>query len=878
MLTEAEEFDRLIGDQWVTLGQSFTQLHDKGDITLSIDGESVTINRIITGYKADDRFVPARLSTIYDAVNKLRLQKAGAPGDTAPEENAEGTGAERPVPVLCHREHMRPAAVCRVCLVEVKGFPRLVAACHQPVEPGMVVQTIAKSARVQRAVKTVTELLLSDHQTPPGDDKLRDFAKDELAALRDRLKTREKLDVSASRFSPSGIDRGQDESSPVILVDHNACILCDRCIRACNDVKSNGVLSRMNKGFSARIAFDLNDPMGESSCVACGECMISCPTGALSNRQVINVEWDKPTSHFPPEPVSLAGLRLVALFADISPAFLAWNQSAIRRRRYRKGEVVCKQGDFGASAFIIEKGTFEVLVEPSQDKPKVEPPTAWGWFRRQPPVPATAGEGHASPRSDSPAVLKQVHGKWVSTLTADDVMFGEMACMSFYPRSATVVAASDDCEVLEVLRNVLYMLGRTQSSKEVLDRLYRQRAIDNHLQRVSLFAKLPDAVYKPVLDFLRERVKLVRVHKGQVIVRQGEKADHFDMIRIGFVKVSRPAPGRTDTVVNYLGPDEYFGEIGLLAQIPTTKQRLGLQDDLRTATITALDHVDVVRIDGQDFKLLVRAFLGESSILDEVAAEKQQAERQIADRAGEQKLTPDQAKPEQAAVAASFDRWHEVLQRLLNAVAAEDKSANVAERLVQTAGQRLAQNRAEIARLEGKPLDEYLRQGLMEATNLLVLDLEKCTRCDECVKACRDVHRRKDVNEYEVPGGLTRLIRDGLRFDKYLVASSCRACLDPYCMVGCPVGSIQRNTDGTVLIKDWCIGCGLCERNCPYGNINMHGTPDSTKKKAVAATCDNCADAGADPRCVYACPHDAAHRMTGSDLLLRIESANGSGA
>ena len=69
----------------------------------------------------------------------------------------------------------------------------------------------------------------------------------------------------------------------------------------------------------------------------------------------------------------------------------------------------------------------------------------------------------------------------------------------------------------------------------------------------------------------------------------------------------------------------------------------------------------------------------------------------------------------------------------------------------------------------------------MNAQSLLVLDLEKCTRCDECTKACADAH-----------DGVTRLIREGLRFDKFLVASSCRSCLDPYCMVGCPVGSIRR--------------------------------------------------------------------------------------
>ena len=80
-----------------------------------------------------------------------------------------------------------------------------------------------------------------------------------------------------------------------------------------------------------------------------------------------------------------------------------------------------------------------------------------------------------------------------------------------------------------------------------------------------------------------------------------------------------------------------------------------------------------------------------------------------------------------------------------------------------------------------------------------------------CVRACADAH-----------DGVTRLIREGLRFDKYLVATSCRQCRDPLCMVGCPVGSIRRRNSLEVIIEDWCIGCGLCAKNCPYGNINMH--------------------------------------------------------
>ena len=166
--------------------------------------------------------------------------------------------------------------------------------------------------------------------------------------------------------------------------------------------------------------------------------------------------------------------------------------------------------------------------------------------------------------------------------------------------------------------------------------------------------------------------------------------------------------------------------------------------------------------------------------------------------------------------------------------------------------------------------EEFLKQGLFNAQSLLVLDLESCTRCDECTRACADTH-----------DGVTRLVRDGLRFDKYLVASSCRSCFDPYCLVGCPVDAIHRSGDSLeIQIDDHCIGCGLCASNCPYGNINMHGfseqrvDPQSQQRIAVvqqkATTCDLCRSVDSQPSCVYACPHEAAFRMTGAELMRRV--------
>src|SRR5260221_13507652 len=92
--------------------------------------------------------------------------------------------------------------------------------------------------------------------------------------------------VSEPRYARRTVSRGHDDSSLSIAVDHDACILCDRCIRGCDEVRNNFVLGRTGKGYAADIAFDLNSPMGDSTCISGGGCMVSCPTGALTNKGV----------------------------------------------------------------------------------------------------------------------------------------------------------------------------------------------------------------------------------------------------------------------------------------------------------------------------------------------------------------------------------------------------------------------------------------------------------------------------------------------------------------------------------------------------------------------------------------------------------------
>src|SRR5579872_464664 len=674
------------------------------------------------------------------------------------------------IPTLFHQQNETPVGVCRVCIVEAGGRV-LTASCVRPAENGMVVST--NSEKVVNARRTLVELLMADHPSPCA--RQRQSGDCELETLA-RLEG-----LGEPRFPKRLSSRGQDESSFAIAVDHEACILCDRCIRGCDEIRSNNVLGRRGKGFNAGIAFDLNAPMGNSTCVSCGECMVSCPTGALTNRRVVETELHG-------DPVESEELKQLRYFEKVSGTFLELNRNAIVRRNFRKGEIICREGEYGSTAFYIVEGTAQVYLSTPIAHVKTSG-GASGFFSRL--GSRLAGrkqdrrDGETDRRSipiDAPVDLP--YDSPIAELGPGD-LFGEMTCMSLYPRSATVQAATD-CVMYEMLRNVLDIMQRNKTLKAQIDDNYRRRALEDHLKSVPIFAPLTEEF----IDSLRASVELIRYNKGDVICRQGDLADAFYLIRIGFIKVAEDHP-EGELILAYLGRGGYFGEIGLLTE------------GRRVATCTALDHVEVVRISKDDFQRMMDAFPDVRARLESVAIRHQEENRQRA-------------------------------------------TVNV-------------------------PLNQFLTQGLMEAQSLLILDLEKCTRCDNCVRACADAH-----------DGITRLIREGLRYENYLVATSCRQCRDPLCMVGCPVGSIRRRNSLEVIIEDWCIGCGLCAKNCPYGNITLHpfevniDNPDAPGRRAVvtkqkATSCDLCTD-HAEPSCVYACPHDAAHRVDPNQFFKHVIS------
>jgi Fe-S-cluster-containing hydrogenase component 2/CRP-like cAMP-binding protein len=513
-------------------------------------------------------------------------------------------------------------------------------------------------------------------------------------------------------------------------------------------------------------------------------------------------------------------------FASVPAKFLLWQQGLAFRRRLKPGDVVCRQGDPGNTAFLIRQGKLEVR----------------GYAAKPAKRFGVSLGGRLARASRGEPLFK-------APLTPKDVIVGEMACLAGTARVADVVAV-EESEVWEIRRNLLERMMRSPSQRARFDALYKERALGSALRQSDLFRDqpgdpFPADEYAKCLEFLRDekanRLSFVRVNPGQTVFRQGDWAEELYLVRLGHLRVSVMRLGVEGSVA-WRGPGSIIGEVGLLALAPEDMRRdvneveremalaLASVDDAdlgmtlpagrRTATCTALDQLELGRVRRADFLQLVKRFPTVRKRLVRAAL-------------GGVERTP--AGPD-------------------------------ADRLL---------------------TQRYYELGLFQATNLLALDLTKCTHCDECTKACVQQH---GTESHGVP--VTRLLRDGVRFGQHLVASSCRSCKDAPCMNGCPVDAIHRGKHGQIVIEDHCIGCKLCFNNCPYGNIFM--VPNENCKLEVphpeiagetvliaqpkAATCDLCDAEGERatplPRCVHACPHDAAHRMTGKELLDKVIAAD----
>ncbi|MCA9655626.1 MAG: (2Fe-2S)-binding protein [Myxococcales bacterium] len=186
------------------------------------------------------------------------------------------------VPTLCYDDRLDPFGGCRLCVVEVEGQRNPVASCTTQALPGMVVHT--RSERVERHRKTLLELVVSENPEARI-DPLRGHASQELHHLRERY------GVTGERMQgrKSGHSR-PDDDNPFIARDYDQCISCYRCVRVCAEREGDYAISVKGRGFATQITVEFDGHLRDSACTFCGQCVQTCPTGALADRKALRAE------------------------------------------------------------------------------------------------------------------------------------------------------------------------------------------------------------------------------------------------------------------------------------------------------------------------------------------------------------------------------------------------------------------------------------------------------------------------------------------------------------------------------------------------------------------------------------------------------------
>lgn len=448
-------------------------------------------------------------------------------------------------------------------------------------------------------------------------------------------------------------------------------------------------------------------------------------------------------------------------------------------------------------------------------------------------------------------------------------LFGEMSCLYRTPRSATV-RSDRDWYMIEFLRHILDSVHRDAGFKARADAIYRKRALELQVRKMPLFRGLSNEEFKE----LEKDLELVEFEGGEIICDEHDRSDCMYLVRNGLVRVMT-------NVSHLLGAADLTDWVGFCealrkgAATPTTapgrlwallpeRTRTILQGAADLARLGPADRFEVIfgvndvlknrktaddpeikkAADGEPIKVLLRTFPGERKKWSDNQVRQFNRRlleallpgvREYARHAGVETILaycspdhyfgemglmlnqprsatcmayghPNQQGGVQLVKITSKAFWR--LTRLSSSVR-EQVRLEIAKRRDDRRRKLLEPPWAETNQVQFS--EEFGKLGLIQGQKLMLIDLDRCTRCDECVKACVKAHG----------GTQTRLFLDGPRFDKYLVPTTCRSCLDPVCMIRCPVASIHRGDNKQIVIEDWCIGCESCAKDCPYGSIQM---------------------------------------------------------
>ncbi|MBX3426057.1 MAG: cyclic nucleotide-binding domain-containing protein [Pirellulales bacterium] len=500
--------------------------------------------------------------------------------------------------------------------------------------------------------------------------------------------------------------------------------------------------------------------------------------------------------------------------------------------RCQPGDVVVREGDYGHSAFAVLRGQVRVIVA-GLGKALLErtPPPAPNWRSllaaawRRPRLPEMRDSPGISPNDvrlrrsaddasaplrvfvqDLPRILQGTN----SVVLGVGEMFGELAALTRSQRTATVIA-EDDAVLLEIRwQGLRDLMRRTDELRRHVERLYRENSLRVHLRETPLLADLSPEQLERVADATafetHGEFDWQSTYQATVARRFGDAIVDEPLI----AEEGLPCDGLILIRNGFARQSRSYGAGHRTTAYLGRGQAFGLGEALETAaglptawdsSLRALGYVDVLRIPASALAQLVLPFVS-SARVETLLAEAQQNRR-----------------------AASW-------------------TATPAERVDQGL------------------LELLVDRRLVNGQHAMLIDLDRCTRCDDCVRACAATH---DNNP--------RFVRQGVRQGPFMAANACMHCVDPVCMIGCPTAAIHRDpATGVVRIDDpTCIGCATCANSCPYENIRMveirdrRGalyTDEQTGQPLAKATkCDLCTGLPGGPACQRACPHDALLRL-----------------